>query len=54
MLRDNSETYEQLLVAADGSEHEFAFTGQSVAPFKLLSIGSREMLHRTGCQSVGV
>jgi hypothetical protein len=46
VLRDSPETYELLLVAADGSEHEFIFTGQADAPFKLLSIGYREIQHR--------
>jgi len=46
VLSSSAGTYEVLLVAADGSEHEFIFTGQTQAPFKLLSIGLREMHHR--------
>jgi hypothetical protein len=46
VLSSTDATYEALLVAKDGSEHEFIFTGQTRAPFKLLSIGIREMHHR--------
>ena len=46
VLSSSDGTYEILLVAADDSEHEFIFTGQTKAPFKLLSIGLREMHHR--------
>lgn len=45
VLSSSDGTYELLLVAADGSEHEFIFTGQTEAPFKLLSIGIRERHH---------
>lgn len=36
---------EALLIAEDGSEHEFIFTGQEKAPFKLLSIAYRDVQH---------
>jgi hypothetical protein len=46
VISSSDGTYEVLLVATDGSEHEFIFTGQTQAPFKLLSIGLREMHHQ--------
>lgn len=46
VLSSSDGTYELLLVAGDGSKHEFIFTGQTEAPFKLLSIGIRERHHR--------
>ncbi len=36
---------EAILIARDGSEHEFIFTGQKKAPFKLLSIAYRLKQH---------
>lgn len=36
---------EAVLIARDGSEHEFIFTGQQKAPFKLFSIGYRQKQH---------
>jgi hypothetical protein len=46
VLSSTAGSYEVVLLAEDGSEHEFIFTGQTTAPFKLLSIGLREMHHR--------
>jgi hypothetical protein len=45
VLNTSPGTAELLMSAADGSEHEFIFSGDTKAPFKLRTIGRREMRH---------
>jgi len=48
VLASSAGTIEMLLAASDGSEHEFIFTAQTSAPFKLLSIALREVHYGHG------